>query len=62
MTEKMSKTEISSTGTRHDVPSPTVGVQITYLTSWDNGSSYRLPMNDPSTKDERQSLRRQRDS
>lgn len=61
MVKKMGRTEISSTGTRHDVSS-SADVRITYQPSQSEGSSYRLPMNQPSTKDERRRLRRKRDA
>lgn len=62
MVEKMGKTEISSTGTRHDIPNTSKGSRITYQASQSEGSAYRLPVNEPSTKDERRRLRHNRDA
>ena len=57
---KMAKTEMSSTGTRHDVPTTEVGRRITYQPSRSGSVSYRLRMHAPTTKEERRRLRGER--
>lgn len=54
---EMTKTEISSTGTRHGVPITEVGGRITYQPPQSKTSSYRLKMHEPATEEERRRLR-----
>lgn len=55
--KRMVNTKISSTATRHCIPRAAIGARLTYQASRSSGSSYRLPMHEPATKEERRRLR-----
>lgn len=54
---ELPKTEVSSTGTRHDVPITDVDRRVTYQPPQVGSSSYRLTMHEPTSEEERQRLR-----